>query len=166
MGEFRSFYTMNLIYFLGLVILASVGAQEDKKIAGVRSPKIFYVSTKEASTTISTHTVCWVSSTTAATTCGRRRKRSVLEIDGDAPQRVKADLLREYEDNQKTVESGVKTDLDDEMIASSGKAVRDPKFMVYWLTTTKSYTSTSYTLTYSVLSVSCTPSGWPYSLCG
>merc|ERR1712014_315481 len=147
MGEFRSFYTMNLIYFLGLVILASVGAQEDKKIAGVRSPKIFYVSTKEASTTISTHTVCWVSSTTAATTCGRRRKRSVLEIDGDVPQHVKADL-------------------DDEMIASSGKAVRDPKFMVYWLTTTKSYTSTSYTLTYSVLSVSCTPSGWPYSLCG
>ena len=60
----------------------------------VRSPKIFYVSTKEASTTISTHTVCWVSSTTAATTCGRRRKRSVLEIDGDAPQHVKADLLR------------------------------------------------------------------------
>merc|ERR1712152_131463 len=114
MGEFRSFYTMNLIYFLGLVILASVGAQEDKKIAGVRSPKIFYVSTKETSTTISTHTVCWVSSTTAATTCGRRRKRSVLEIDGDAPQRVKADLLREYEDNQKTVESGVKTDLDDD----------------------------------------------------
>ena len=45
--------------------------------------------------------------------------------------------FREYEDNQKTVESGVKTDLDDEMIASSGKAVRDPKFMVYWLTTTK-----------------------------
>ena len=45
--------------------------------------------------------------------------------------------FREYEENQKTVESGVKTDLDDEMIASSGKAVRDPKFMVYWLTTTK-----------------------------
>merc|ERR1711878_123134 len=87
MGEYRSFYTMNLIYFLGLVILASAGAQEVKKDAGVRSPKIFYVSTKEASTTISTHTVCWVSSTTAATTCGRRRKRSVLEIDGDAPQR-------------------------------------------------------------------------------
>ena len=89
----------------------------------------------------------------------------MLEIDGDAPQHVKADLLRshtcypvilllisfrrgthnitlmtnfrEYEENQKTVESGVKTDLDDEMIASSGKAVRDPKFMVYWLTTTK-----------------------------
>ena len=38
---------MNLIYFLGLVILASVGAQEEG-----------------------------------------------LEIDGDAPQRVKADLLR------------------------------------------------------------------------
>merc|ERR1712045_1108384 len=163
MGEFRSFYTMNLIYFLGLVILASVGAQEVKKDAGVRSPKIFYVSTKEASTTISTHTVCWVSSTTIAT-CGRRR--AVVEIDGDVPQHVKADLLREYEEKEETVESGVKTDLDDEMIASSGKAVRDPKFMVYWLTTTKSYTSTSYTLTYSVLSVACTPSGWPYSLCG
>merc|ERR1711992_386491 len=102
------------------------GAQEEKKTAGVRSPKVFYVSTKEASTT----------------------------------------NFREYKEKEETVESGVKTDLDDEMIASSGKAVRDPKFMVYWLTTTKSSTSTSYTLTYSVLSVSCTPSGWPYSLCG
>ena len=45
--------------------------------------------------------------------------------------------FREYEEKEETVESGVKTDLDDEMIASSGKAVRDPKFMVYWLTTTK-----------------------------
>merc|ERR1712079_743689 len=83
-------------------------------------------------------------------------------------QHVKADLLREYDqETVEPVESGVKTDLDDEVMdASSGKAVRDPKFMVYWLTTTKSYTSTSYTLTYSVLSVACTPSGWPYSLCG
>ena len=45
--------------------------------------------------------------------------------------------FREYEEKEKTMESGVKTDLDDKMIASSGKAVRDPKFMVYWLTTTK-----------------------------
>ena len=45
--------------------------------------------------------------------------------------------FREYEEKQETVVSGVKIDLDDEMIASSGKAVRDPKFMVYWLTTTK-----------------------------
>ena len=45
--------------------------------------------------------------------------------------------FREYEEKQETVESGVKTDLDEEMIVSSGKAVRDPKFMVYWLTTTK-----------------------------
>ena len=60
----------------------------------VRSPKIFYVSTKEASTTISTHTVCWVSSTTIATCGRRRRRRAVVEIDGDVPQHVKADLLR------------------------------------------------------------------------
>ena len=60
----------------------------------VRSPKIFYVSTKEASTTISTHTVCWVSSTTIATCGRRRRRRAVVEIDGDVPQHVKAELLR------------------------------------------------------------------------
>ena len=60
----------------------------------VRAPKIFYVSTKEASTTISTHTVCWVSSTTIAACGRRRRRRAVVEVDGDAPQHVKADLLR------------------------------------------------------------------------
>ena len=47
--------------------------------------------------------------------------------------------FREYDqETVEPVESGVKTDLDDEVMdASSGKAVRDPKFMVYWLTTTK-----------------------------
>ena len=46
--------------------------------------------------------------------------------------------FREYDqETVEPVESGVKTDLDDEVISSSGKAVRDPKFMVYWLTTTK-----------------------------
>ena len=46
--------------------------------------------------------------------------------------------FREYDqETVEPVESGVKTDLDDEMISSSGKAVRDPKFMVSWPTPTK-----------------------------
>ena len=42
-----------------------------------RKPKIFYVSTEETSTTLSTHTICYVSST-ANTQCGRKKRRCVF----------------------------------------------------------------------------------------
>lgn len=47
-----------------------------------------------------------------------------------------------------------------------GSNERDPKFMIYWLTTTKTYTSTSITGTYSYHSIACTPAGFPFNLCG
>ena len=39
-----------------------------------RTPKIFYVSTSETSTTLSTHTVCYVSSTANAACTGKKRR--------------------------------------------------------------------------------------------
>ena len=45
----------------------------------VRMPKNFYLSTSETSTTLSTHTVCYVSST-ANTQCGRKKRRCVFGI--------------------------------------------------------------------------------------
>ena len=46
------------------------------------------------------------------------------------------------------------------------EAGRDPRFLLYWMTTTLTSTSTSFTATTTVLSLTCTPSGFALSLCG
>ena len=46
--------------------------------------------------------------------------------------------------------------------AASAPAIdgsREGRFLLYWITTTSISTSTSYTTTFSVYSVDCTPSG-------
>ena len=45
-------------------------------------------------------------------------------------------------------------------------AARKGKFLLYWKTTTLTSTSTSYTVTYSLGTLECTPSGFTLSACG
>merc|ERR1712018_347217 len=74
------FFTMYLLYFtlLSLYTLSNRElTNEDKK--GNRKPKLFYVSTSDVETTVTTVTACWTSTNTAATTCGRRKRRALIE---------------------------------------------------------------------------------------
>ena len=47
---------------------------------------------------------------------------------------------------------------------ASSNANRDGRFLLYWITTTSISTSTSFTTTYTISSVACTPPG--ANLCG
>ena len=44
-------------------------------------------------------------------------------------------------------------------------AVREGKFVNYWITTTLTRSTTVYTGTSTLASILCTPVGWPYANC-
>merc|ERR1712083_640347 len=133
-----------------LIVAHVVTAQEKEEKNNVASPsnrqsRLFYVTTQSTTSTLTTVTYCFVTSTTALATCGkRRRKRDLGEfIEQDLeinPQRVEeASQLMPSEPTE--------------------QAERQGRFALYWLTTAFSTTS-------SVASLTCTPSGFALSLCG
>ena len=63
-------------------------------------------------------------------------------------------LSEELDQNEALVDSGM------------NDAARKGKFLLYWKTTTLTSTSTSYTVTYSLGTLECTPSGFTLSACG
>merc|ERR1712002_1066317 len=108
----------------------------------VRKPRLFYVSTSSTITTVSTASICYMTSAMPdpPVTCGRK-KRMITE-DGETESVVQPS----------------KSDLETDSIEREGR------FLVYWITTTSISYSTSYTTTYSVSSVGCTPYG--ANVCG
>ena len=111
-----------------------------------RKPKLFYVSTSAQTTTLSTASVCYVTSGTP-TTCTGRKRRSI-KIDGAQLADVKpSQLNQQVQSSQKDAEKH-----------------REGRFLLYWITTTSISTSTSYTTTISVSAIECTRSDT--SLCG
>ena len=115
-----------------------------------RKPKLFFVSTSATTSTLQTASVCYVSSSTLATCTGRKRR--TISLDGMEPEGA-------------VQPSTFKGEVEGESVASSkvGES-REGRFLLYWITTTSISTSTSFTTTFSVFSVSCTPSG--ASACG
>merc|ERR1719232_145206 len=146
-----------MILKIFLLISFSILINAKDETSKARTPKIFYVSTSETSTTLSTHTICYVSST-ANTQCGRKKRRSLEMI-----QKLKDDELEirassvdvEEEEQEEQAE-----DLLERNPALQGSNERDPRFQIYWLTTTKTFTSTSITGTYSLASINCTPANF------
>merc|ERR1719410_1711718 len=65
-----------MILKIFLLISFSIVINAQEGMSRLRKPKIFYVSTHETSTTISTHTVCYKTST-AHTQCARKKRRSL-----------------------------------------------------------------------------------------
>ena len=49
---------------------------------------------------------------------------------------------------------------------ASPSELRDPRFLLYWMTTTSTSTTTTYTATTSISALECTPSGFTLSKCG
>merc|ERR1712113_784784 len=140
---------------MGLIVAHVVTAQEEK--SNVASPsnrqsRLFYVTTQSTTSTLTTVTYCFVTSTTALATCGkRRRKRDLGEfIEQDLeinPQRV---------DEASQLIPSEPTEQDE----------RQGRFALYWLTTPSPSTTTAFSTTSSVASLTCTPSGFALSLCG
>ena len=116
----------------------------------VRKPKLFFVSTSATTSTLQTLSICYVSSATPAACTGRKRRSISLE-----PAESKS--LDGMESEGAVQPSTINREVD-------GGQDREGRFLLYWITTTSISTSTSFTTTYTVSSVSCTPAGG--NLCG
>merc|ERR1711994_349648 len=116
----------------------------------VRKPKLFFVSTSATTSTLQTLSICYVSSATPVACSGRKRRSISLE-----PAESKS--LDGMESEGAVQPSTINREVD-------GGQDREGRFLLYWITTTSISTSTSFTTTYTVSSVSCTPAGG--NLCG
>jgi len=143
------------ILLLVSVCLASASEAQPKK----RDPKLFYVSTTTTTSTWFGSTICFASTTTTLGTCGKRKRRAINLSDSDpdyTPKIEPSALSDEAEDN-----------LEDSPLVepSQDENGRKGRFLVYWMTTTSVSTSSSYTTTLTVASLTCTPSSFAFSLC-
>merc|ERR1711894_535550 len=129
---------------VSLLVVFFLAAAASAKQHVERHPKLFFVSTSSTTSTLSTASLCYVTSATFQGTCSGRKRRAI-NFDGASvdesefkPSQLKEDVQSSREDRS----------LD-----------REGRFLLYWITTTSISTSTSFTTTFSVYSVSCTPAG-------
>ena len=146
------------LIFLSCLLSLSLCAEPSEPVGlASREPRLFYVSTSSSTTTISTITVCFSTSSIASLTqCKKKRRRSILDeaISADTSVDISPQRTETVEDSK---------DLETENVED--QAQRDPRFLLYWITTTTTSTTTTYTLTSTVQSIVCTPAGF-YSSCG
>merc|ERR1719249_56727 len=114
----------------------------------VRKPKLFFVSTSATTSTLQTASVCYISSNAAPVACTGRKRRTI-SLDGMEPEGAvqPSTFKREVEGESVQDEASLKVN-----------EKREGRFLLYWITTTFS-TSTSFTTTFTVSSVQCTPAG-------
>ena len=115
---------------------------------------MFFVSTSATTSTLQTASVCYVTSSTITTCTGRKRR--TISLDGMEPEGAVQPSTFKREVEGESVQQ-------DEASSMVGEK-REGRFLLYWITTTSISTSTSFTTTFSVSSVLCTPTGG--SLCG
>ena len=92
-------------------------------------------------------------------TCGKkkRKKRAVKVISDKSGEDldIQPSSILPEEDNREP---------ESEVMSSQGED-RKGKFVNYWITTTFTSTTTSYTSTLSIATIECTPIGWTISQC-
>merc|ERR1712020_244814 len=117
----------------------------------VRKPKLFFVSTSATTSTLQTLSICYVS-TAAPSACSGRKRRSIS--------------LDEMEPEGAVQPSTINREVNGEPLQDEASSIanREGRFLLYWITTTSISTSTSFTTTYTISSVACTPPGG--NLCG
>merc|ERR550525_1615265 len=109
---------MKVTIVLCLVFITAISAKRD--------PKLFFVST------LSTTSTCYTSSgTTAIASCSGRKKRSIVDgIVGKDDETIAATSQLEP--------------LEPSIAEPDAKSQREGKFLLYWLTTTTTSTSTTF----------------------
>merc|ERR1711863_29705 len=114
-----------------------------------RKPKLFFVSTSATTSTLQTASICYVTSTSVATCTGRKRR--TISLDGTEPEGAV---------QPSTFKRGVEGEsVKQDEVSSKVNVNREGRFLLYWITTTSISTSTSFTITYTVSSMLCTPAG-------
>ena len=137
----------------------------------VRKPKLFFVSTSATTSTLQTLSICYVSSATPAACTGRKRRSISLEpaesksLDGmEASHAIS--ILTGMESEGAVQPSTINREVNGEPLQDEASSIanREGRFLLYWITTASISTSTSFTTTYTISSVACTPPGG--NLCG
>merc|ERR1711893_469038 len=146
MGTFiRMWLQSQMVGVLLIFLLPAVFGQNDEKALANTSPKkdprLFYVYTLKTSSMLLTASTCFVTGGTLSA-CTRRKRRHILQ--DDVMEIKDIDLQGSSDDSED----------------------RDGKLLLYWLTTTSYFSTTSYTDTVTIASVTCTPSGATWSACG
>merc|ERR1712228_582929 len=103
--------------------------------------------------------------TNAAAACTSGRKRRAINFMDKQETDEEAMNLNPAPVNQKDSYYDVKED-DLESSQTTESELRDPRFLLYWMTTTSTSTTTSYTATTTISALECTPSGFTMSACG
>merc|ERR1712088_1029066 len=152
-------YKMVSLVILLPCVLACVSAVKLEDIADVsygqtRQPKLFFVSSSSTTSSVSTSTVCFKSTSAGIVAYGRRKKRSMV-VDGFSGEAGEIQPKSSFDSDPK-LESGA-----EDPITSD----RDGRFLLYWLTTTSTSTTTIYTGTSTLATLNCTPSGFTVSAC-
>merc|ERR1712122_403539 len=145
---------------LGVLFLCFVftfGLEEEQEKSEERGGRIFYVTTTSSVSTVSTATYCYVATTAtlAIPTCLKKRRRSL---------KILADHLADGGEEILPSRSLDDYEPENEIESSQGEE-RQGKFVNYWITTTFTTTSTSFTVTSSIASLICSPIGWTYNVC-
>merc|ERR1719245_147151 len=132
------------------LFIISVQCQDTEQSS--RNQKLFFVSSSSTTSTLTTTTICFSTAATFAQ-CGKRRKRE---------QNIFSDLNEDLSPTQvlKSNDMESSDDADDSLLSGQTEEVqRDGRFLLYWMTTTSTSTSTLATL-------ECTPAGYAVSQCG
>merc|ERR1711962_1235857 len=120
------------LFCLLCVVFSISGASRE---AG-RKPRLFLVSTHSTALTVSTSSICYVSTGAAFTACeGRKKRRSIPRV-GEGEDKILKPSSSKLESADDTERVG--------------------RFFLYWITTTSISTTTTYTTTFKV-TAKCTP---------
>merc|ERR1712001_634258 len=121
----------------------------------VRQPKLFFVSTSATTTTLQTSSICYVTSAAPSACPGRKRRSISLEPVESKRRSISLDGM---EPDGAVQPSTIDREVDGEPLQDEATG-RDGRFLLYWITTTSISTSTSFTTTFTISSVLCTPPG-------
>merc|ERR1712223_1817268 len=147
---------------LGLVVPAIAEHQVQEPSANLRNPKLFYVSTSTTTSTQKSLTFCFqrITASFALQRCTGRRKRRDIEAIISASEGLG---LEGADRIQPTPKVAVQNTLDENLDEPEGK--REVRYMNYWMTTTTTLTSISYTATSTFASIICSPTGFTHVTC-
>merc|ERR1712154_22884 len=165
MGSYMGSINMGLQLILVFCVFLTATAVNLEDIADVRTadqktrqPKLFYVSSSSTTSSISTVTVCFSSTSTGVTTCNGRKRRNILT----EPFMEEASLIVPHRISDRDDDSF--TDIDSGVAET--ESVRDGRFLLYWLTTMTTSTTTIFTGTSVLATLDCTPNGFTLNGCG
>jgi len=116
--------------------------QDQPEIGRTRLPRFLFFGVTTTTTTLSTTTMCWYSNTAITATCSKR-KRSVDDEE------------KEVRVSEVGLMSGQRQEGD--------QVRKQPRFIVYWATSTT--TTTTYTATSTIATLNCTPAVWDINSC-